>query len=533
MLFAGLCLVGLGPAAGGCAEAGSRLEAKIVDETSGAPAAARVAVTDAENEFVEIEGRHEHVQYLGKRWCYVDDAFALTVPAGGVTLEIRRGLETKPLSVKIDGNAAKKTIQRTFRLQRWIDMRGKGYAQGDLHAHLPIPKEAHPQMRAEDLDALTLLHMADREQPPATNDCFTGKLDVHSTPGCEIYVGQEIREWQMGHLALLGLKTLVPGYPDHGGTLDHWKSHPHWDLMRALRGARAQNGTVFWSHISSLPGHELPVGIALGLVDGVELLTWNDPTHFPNHWGPWESSGFANAEFPVMRSMDLYYEFLNAGFRVPIAAGTDKFGEEIPLGSNRVYARVEGPRTYDSWLAAVKAGRGFVTNGPMLELEVDGQQPGDAIEFTGTKKVKAHVTARSILRFSTLDILMNGRVVAHKIVPVAVLWGDPPKSGLWSMEVEAEVELAESSWLAARVIDHPDLKNRILPRDLSVFAHTSPVYFLKDGAKVRKQPSIDYLQKYVQGTLHWLDTKPQFHLAQDAVEARNAASEALEVLRKL
>jgi hypothetical protein len=127
----------------------------------------------------------------------------------------------------------------------------------------------------------------------------------------------------------------------------------------------------------------------------------------------------------------------------------------------------------------------FATNGPMLELEVDGHQPGDMVEFTGTKKVKARVTARSILRFSQLDILLNGRIVGHKITPVTVFYGDPPKDGIWSMEVETEVELTDSSWLAARVIDHPDLKSRILPRDLSVFAHTNPIYFLKDGAKAR------------------------------------------------
>jgi len=84
--------------------------------------------------------------------------------------------------------------------------------------------------------------------------------------------------------------------------------------------------------------------------------------------------------------------------------------------------------------------------------------------------VKARVTARSILRFSQLDIMMNGRIVGHKITPVTVFHGDPPKDGIWSMEVETEIDLTQSSWLAARVIDHPDLKNRILPRDLSVFA---------------------------------------------------------------
>ncbi|HNS22887.1 MAG TPA: CehA/McbA family metallohydrolase [Sedimentisphaerales bacterium] len=513
------------------ADATVRLEASVVDDATGEPLAARVAITDSQGKFIDVEGRHEHVLYLGKRWCYVEGSFALAVPKGGASIEIRRGFETRPLSATVEGGASDKTIRRTFRLHRWIDMRSKGYANGDIHAHLPIPKAAHSQMLAEDLNALTLLHMADKEYSLPTNKHFTGKLDMHSTPGCEIYVGQEVREWQMGHLTLMGIKTLVPGYPDQGGTLEHWKSFPHWDLMRALRATREQNGTVFWSHVCSLPGAELPIGVALGLVDGIELVTWNDPTQFPNHWGPWEDSGFSQAEFPVMRTMDLWYQFLNAGFRLPIAAGTDKFDEEIPLGSNRVYARTDGPPTYDSWLAAVKAGRGFVTNTPILEFEVDGRQAGDVVEFTGTKKVNARATARSILPINTLDIVLNGRKVGHKTVPL--IRSDPPKDGVYSLEVEATVELAQSCWLAARVIDHPDLRNRILPRDLSVFAHTDPVYFLRDGRKVPEKPSIDYLRKYVEGTLHWLGTNPRFHLDQDAVAAREAAQEALEALRNM
>lgn len=507
------------------------LEARVVDDASGQPLAARVAVTNEQGKFVEISGQHAHVEYLGKRWCYVDGSFTLTIPEGGVSLEIRRGFETLPLSVKIAGKASDKKAEKTFRLRRWIDMGAKGYVNGDIHAHLPVPKEAHPQMRAEDLNTLTLLYLPDEESPIATNKCFTGKLDENSTPGCEIYVSQEIQEWQMGHLALLGLKSLVPGYPHAGGSLEYWKSLPQWDLMRALRATRAQDGTIFWPHICSLPGAELPVAMALDLVDGVELLTWNDPTQFPNHWGPWEDSGFSQAEFPVMRSMDLYYQFLNAGFRLPIAAGTDKMGEEIPLGSNRTYARVRGAPGYDSWLAAVKAGRGFVTNSPMLEFVVDGNTPGDVVEFQGSRTIKARVTARSILPINTVDIVMNGRKVGHKTVPL--IHHDPPADGIYSLEVDATVELTNSAWLAARVIDHPDLPNRVLPRGLSVFAHTSPVYFFKDGRKVREPASIAYLQKYVEGTLHWLGTNPTFALEEDRLAARQAAEQALQFYRDL
>ena len=67
------------------------------------------------------------------------------------------------------------------------------------------------------------------------------------------------------------------------------------------------------------------------------------------------------------------------------------------------------------------------------------------------------------------------------------------------MSVETDLVLNKSSWIAARVADDPDNKQRILPRGLSVFAHTNPVYFLKDGKKVKEEASILYLEKYVKG----------------------------------
>jgi len=45
--------------------------------------AARVAITNAEGKFVEIDGRHPHVNYLDKRWCYVTGPFSFTVPEKG------------------------------------------------------------------------------------------------------------------------------------------------------------------------------------------------------------------------------------------------------------------------------------------------------------------------------------------------------------------------------------------------------------------------------------------------------------------
>lgn len=508
-----------------------RLRARVVDDATGQPLAARVALTDANGKFIEIQGKeHPHLDYLGKRWCYVDGTFAARLPSAGVTVEIRHGFETRPLIEELEIGDGEEPVEKTFRLRRWYDRRENGYVAGDIHAHLPPPEEAHFHMRVEDLDAQVLLHMADSQTDIATNACFTGKIDSHSTPECQIYVGQEIREWHMGHLTLLGLKELVPGYPDMGGGLEYWRGVPHWDLTRAARATREQGGTIVWSHFSSLPGAESPVLAALGLLDAIELITWSDPTQLPNHPGPWEKSGLSQAAFPIMRSLDLYYTLLNAGFRIPIAAGTDKFVEDIPLGSNRTYARVADPAKagFDDWLAAVRAGRTFVTNGPILEFEVDGHGAGDVVEFDGRREVKVRARARSILQFAMLEVVMNGRPVAHKVD----YWLEP-QDGLYTMEVEATVPLDESAWFAARVSEHPDIRRRILPRGLSVFAHTTPAYFLQNGRNVREQASIDYLRKYVGGVIHWLDTKPDFGREDDRAAARESAEQALAYYERL
>jgi len=501
--------------------AGTRLEGRVIDDASGAPVAARISVNDTNGKFLEIEGKHEHVQQLNKRWCYLDGSFSVTLPSSGATIDIRRGLETRPLSEKIPAQTADQSVSKTFRLRRWIDMRAKGYMCGDLHAHLPALANAAVQMRAEDLHALNLLILGGL---PLPNDgSFKGRLDDRSGPDCQIYLGQEVIDWHLGHLTMTGLKSLVPGYPAPGGTLEYWLSNPHLDILRAARAAREQKALVSWAHFENLPGAVSPVAVALGLLDAIELPTWSDPMQLPAHLTPWDNSGMPLAEFTPMRGVDLYYQFLNAGFRLPLAAGTDKSGEDIPVGSNRIYVPTKGKVDYAEWLAGIRAGTGFSTNGPVLEFDVEGHVPGEAVPFEGTRKVKARVTARSILPFTTLEIVMNGRPVGHKLVLVQ---NNPPVDGVYSMQIEATVNLSQSSWLAARAFANPDITPRLLPRESSVFSHTSPVYFLKDGRKVRDEASIVYLRKYVKGLLYWLATKPAFSREEDRVALERDAEQA-------
>ena len=179
---------------------------------------------------------------------------------------------------------------------------------------------------------------------------------------------------------------------------------------------------------------------------------------------------------------------------------------------------------FAAWLAGIKAGAGFVTNGPLLEFDVDGHGTGEVVAFQGAKTVKVHASARSILPFTTIEIVMNGRPVAHNLTLVQ---SNPPVDGVYMLETEATVRLEKSSWLAARAFADPDITPRLLPRESSVFSHTNPVYYLQDRRKVREEASIAYLRKSVKGLLHWLSTRPKFASEADRAAVERDAEKAL------
>ena len=88
---------------------------------------------------------------------------------------------------------------------------------------------------------------------------------------------------------------------------------------------------------------------ALGKVDSIDVMGSNHAAALP-----------------------LWYRLLNCGFRIPASAGTDCFLNRIPSrlpGADRVYVHIDGAFTYEKWIEGLKAGRTFVTNGPMLEFE--------------------------------------------------------------------------------------------------------------------------------------------------------------------
>ncbi len=491
---------------------------RITDAVSGKPLKATVAVWNQEGKEIDLDESTEYAIYLGKKRWYVDGQFSISGHKEKLNIEIRRGLETLPIITTLlpsnDGE------EKEFRLHRWTDMAGKGYVSGDSHVHFIRPESAILQMQAEDLHVVNLL------TSDFTNDVelFTGSLDDHSTHEHYLYVGQEIRDWQLGHANLLDLKHIVEPLKPFGGIFLS-ESNPNLILSPRLEESMNQGAANVWAHFSNLPGLESAVAFTLGLIHAVELMTYDDPTRLPSHWAPWEYTTMPPEQFPPMRGMDLYYQWLNAGFNVPITSGTDKMGNDIPVGSNRSYVYTGGDISYDKWIEGMKKGNGFITNGPLLMFTVDGNQAGENIQFKGKKTVRAKVRAESLLPFSRLEIMANGIPVAYKS-----LRGTNKDTTIYSAELETDIQLDESTWIAARVTSYNT--SGILPRGLTVFAHTNPIYFLKDGNPVFREASVNYLSDFLESGRNWILNHSNFSGNEKKQEALMYLEKATTVLKR-
>ncbi len=493
--------------------------ASIVSAETNLPLAATVSITTGQKVTLKPNNSSENVFYMDKEYWYVEGEFSITTGEDSLIIDIRHGLETYPISetIYLPGSD---DISKEFKLQRWTNMLGKGYYSGDTHVHFLETKSAHLQMRAEDLQVVNLL------TSDFTNDAdkFTGQLDQISTQSHLIYVGQEIRDWQMGHVSILQLKELIQPVEFCGGRLLSIYDNPNMLLSPRLEEIEKQKAVSVWAHFSNLPGMESVVAIPLGLIDAIELMTYDDPTQLPSHWEPWDYSEMSQAEFTAMRGMDLYYQYLNTGFNIPITAGTDKMGPNIPVGSNRHYIPIQGDFSYDKWIEGLKSGRGFITNGPMLNFTVEGHMSGDSILFSGEKTVVVTLQAESLLPYGRLEIIANGKLVAWENLKAS------EQDTIYSQALETEITLSESTWIIGRVTSVGG--SRMLPRNLTVFAHSNPIYFLHDGKSTYVPESQKYLRLYQKAAVNWVEKYSNFRNGAERERALQYLQQAKEAISK-
>jgi TolB protein len=470
-------------------QAMGKLSLRVVDAL-GTPVAARVFVTAANGLAFAPDDA----------WMYADDSFdrserrfevhyfdtsgvsEITVPAGAIEVGVMRGFENhfeqRKVEVKTDGDT-----QLTVRMSPLLAAANTAshWVSGDVHVHMNYagtyrntPVHLMEQAKSENLAIVEDL-VVNKEQRIPDMAYFSPHLDPASTPDHLLFHGQEFHTSYWGHLGLLNLthNFILPGYAAYPNTAAASLYPANADIADM---AHEQGALVGYVHpFDSFPDPsedasltaELPADVALGKVDYIEVLGFSDHKSTAEVW----------------------YKLLNCGFRLPTAAGTDFMGNYAslrgPVGLNRVYAEVPaGPLRIEPWLASIKAGKTFATNGPLLRFSLGGQEIGGDLHLDKKQAVPFSVEMVSIVPIDHLQIVCNGKVKSE----VAM------NSEHTQAHVEGAITLDASGWCVLRAFsdkaEYPIL-------DLYPYATTSPVYVSMTGSTVQNPADASYFMAWI------------------------------------
>jgi TolB protein len=416
-------------------------------------------------------------------WMHADDGFdrglqpsethyfdcnvlcTVELPAGDTSIWVQRGFRYLPWrqTLKLAAGSSPKV---NVRLQpNDLPPSFGTWRSADLHVHMnygghyrATPQTLAAQARAEDLDVVYNLIVNKEERVP--DIAYRVGPDPASDNGTLILHSQEYHTSYWGHLGLLGLTdhVLTPGFAAYQNSP---LSSPYPDNGAVADLAHAQGALVGYVHpFDTVPDpvrdktltNELPADVAHGKVDYIEIV------------------GFSDAKATAA----VWYKLLNLGFRLPAGAGTDAMTNYAslrgPVGMNRVFLETGGDISPDSIKSALKAGRTFASNGPLLGLEVEGKHPGATISRRGPGKLRYRVAMRSPVAVDHLELVRNGKVVKK-----FALTGDRRR-----LDAVGELAVDSGGWLLLRAWN--DGANPLV-LDLYPYATTSPIYLDLPGGR--------------------------------------------------
>ena len=471
-----------------------------VRDAAGAPMPARVSVRGSDGRYFAPDEAWRHgdeafVRGSDQRFEYgyfhTRGRDTVVVPTGRVVVEVWRGPEFRTLRREIDV-PQNGIIPVRMQLARLADMAARGWWGGDLHVHMNYggayrntPEHLALQGRAEGLHVIENL-IVNKEQRIPDIGYWSPNPDPVSTRDLLLVHGQEFHTGFWGHAGLIGLREhyVLPDYAAYPRTALASLYPTNSTIADIARAQGALFGYVhpfdFRPDTSRIEGgvpYELPINAALGKLDYLEVMGYSDH----------------------LITSEIWYRLLNCGFRIPAGAGTDAFPNFAslrgPPGLLRVYARVDatGRRAlglptesgHRRFLDAIKAGRTFVTNAPLLDFQMTGpddvtRQPGDVVRV---QSARHRVTVRAILRSNVpvdhLEIVANGRVIASLGL----------RSDGTSADTTLTLPVDGSAWYVLRAWSE---RPRLPVLDLYPFATTSPIYVEAAGAPIRSTSDAAY-----------------------------------------
>ncbi|MGN6436613.1 MAG: CehA/McbA family metallohydrolase [Agriterribacter sp.] len=376
----------------------------------------------------------------------VNGEFSIPLFPGKWSISIQHGNEFIPVKDSFVVSAGQASLAKQYQLKRWIDLPSMGWYSGDVHAHHamgePEFKEYMLQMaKAEDVHLLNLLEMGDRNATAFNAPGFGAAYNLCREDRCIVF-GQEEPRSDYGHIIGLNIEALARDTAHYN----------YYDLV--FEKLHSKNETLVGYAHFAYKGEGVTKGMAMyapgNAIDFVELMQ--------------------NAQ---INTAD-YYDYLNLGFRMAAAAGSD-FPWGSTIGDCRTFAYTGETFSAAKWFAALKAGNSFVSNGPALFLEVDGKIPG--MELHKRKGGRASIAVKAL---SDPAIGIIDKVEIHSGAGLIYSINNPQEKD--SVILQFSYKLRQSDWVTAVVY----CRN-------GAIAHTSPVYCIVNNRPVfnkKKAPAL-------------------------------------------
>jgi len=403
----------------------------------------------------------------------------ITLPTGAYEIRIFGGPEFQAdlTDVVLSAGSGTQTFHST--ITRWTDTRSSGWYSGENHIHANYgygqwynsPRSMLDMCEAEDLHVANLVVANSDGDAIFDREFFAGGPDPLSTDKTLLWWNEEFRSTIWGHMTLFHLKQLVePIMTGFANTTNPWDVPTNGDI---LRRTRRQGGSAGYTHPTNnsddpydqpYSAKGLPVDVALGLVDCADVMGNVYPKVIP-----------------------FWYRLLNAGFRLPASAGTDCFLNRVymaPPGWGRVYVKVDGEFTYGKWVDGLKAGRSFVSNGPVLQFTANGAGLGETILLKQPGKVSVKAGFQAAYPLEQFEVIFNGKPVAGGKLQ------SPNRNG----EITVNVAIEQSGWLALRASGKS--VRHWWGREHG--AHTNPIYVKVEGHPQPVRENAEYFINWIE-----------------------------------
>jgi hypothetical protein len=446
-------------------------------------------------------GRNEDVGghlLLGReRWYYIDGTCEVPLPGGiPLTIEAAKGLEYEPVRQTVTLGAGQMSLR--FAIKRWTNPNSNGWYAGDTRCHFLTPHSALLEGMAEGVPFVNLL--ATKALIPSQNGklyesisnmlAFSGQEPALETGETFVSVNTYNSHPLLGGLALLHCHRAV--FPLTFGGAD---ATDDWSLADWCDQCHRKKGFVVWCdpfHMESPFAPEALADLIMGRIDAVECT-------------------------PTTARVREWYRAWSAGIRFPLVGASAKESNRTALGSMRTYARMQSDQGFEpaGWIEAARAGRTFVTSGPMLSFTVDDQDPGALIEHAAAGRkvnIRARIESLRVLE-SPLEILVNGdvleRIRQRPDVEPAVA------------SVEREYTVDRPSWIAARCVDSSR-------RDS--FAHSSPIFVRVEGRMPTDTEVVRHYNDWLGRTVDWVDRDGRFEIPRRKEQLRALLEQARQAL---